>query len=71
MHKLIETAAKEYMPNIEKKVIARRKELEDIKTKIRSNPQIVEEWFDNEIKKIENINPRSFEMTKICQGHAS
>ncbi|MDX1373407.1 MAG: hypothetical protein R3321_13120 [Nitrososphaeraceae archaeon] len=34
--------------------INRKKELESIKDKIRTDPEQVELWFDKEIKKVEN-----------------
>jgi hypothetical protein len=35
--------------------IKRRKELQSIRDKIRNDPEQVEFWFDNEIKKIEDF----------------
>jgi hypothetical protein len=41
-----------YMPKIEQLSNARVQELTEIKSKIRTSPQEVEQWFDTEIAKI-------------------
>ena len=56
MEKMMESAAAAYMPRVEEKARARKSELEEIKMKVRSNPGEVEEWFDKEIDKLQNIN---------------
>ncbi|HEV3433432.1 MAG TPA: hypothetical protein VG098_05530 [Nitrososphaera sp.] len=56
MEKMIESATSAYAPKIEEKAKARREELEQIRSRIRTNPEQVEEWFDNEMEKLSNIN---------------
>jgi 3-methyladenine DNA glycosylase AlkD len=55
MEKMIENATSAYLPKVEEKAKARREELEQIKRKIRKNPEHVEQWFDNEIEKLSRI----------------
>ena len=38
---------------------SRKSELESMKSKIRTSPQEVEEWFEKEIAKISNLNGSS------------
>jgi len=56
MEKVVEGATSAYLPRVEEKVRVRKSELEEIKIKVRSNPEQVEEWFDREIDKLQNIN---------------
>lgn len=56
MEKMIESAASAYIPKVEEKAKARKAELEEMKVKVRSNPEQVEEWFDKEIGKLQNID---------------
>ena len=56
MEKMMESATSSYLPRIEEKARARKLELEEIKMKVRTNPEQVEEWFDKEIDKLQNIN---------------
>jgi hypothetical protein len=56
MEKVVEGASSAYLPRVEEKVRARKSELEEIKIKVRTNPEQVEEWFDREIDKLQNIN---------------
>jgi hypothetical protein len=56
MEKVVEGATSAYLPRVEEKVRARKSELEEIKIKVRTNPGQVEEWFDREIDKLQNIN---------------
>jgi hypothetical protein len=56
MEKLVESAASAYMPKIEEITNVRRAELEEMKSKILSDPQQVELWFDKEIEKLGNIS---------------
>ena len=56
MEKMMESATSAYLPIVEEKARARKSELEEIKMKVRSNPDEVEEWFDKEIDKLQNIN---------------
>jgi 3-methyladenine DNA glycosylase AlkD len=58
MEKMIENATSAYLPKVEEKAKARREELEQIKRKIRKNPEHVEQWFDNEIEKVSRIEIR-------------
>ena len=55
MEKMIENATSAYLPKVEEKAKARREELEQIKRKIRKNPEHVEQWFENEIEKLSRI----------------
>lgn len=56
MGRLLESATSAYMPKLEEIARARRAELEEIKTKLRTNPDLVEAWFDKEIEKLGNTN---------------
>ncbi len=56
MEKMIESATSAYLPRVEEKAKARKEELEEMKLKVRSNPEQVEEWFDKEIDKLQNID---------------
>ena len=56
MEKMIESAASAYIPKVEEKAKARKTELEEMKVKVRTNPEQVEEWFDKEIDKLQNID---------------
>ncbi len=58
MERMIETATSAYVPKVEEKAKARKAELEDMKAKVRTNPQQVEEWFDKEINRLQNIDIR-------------
>jgi len=58
MDRLTETAANAYMPRIEGVAELRRKELVEMKSKIRSEPYAVEAWFDIEIDKIAKLDPK-------------
>lgn len=54
----MESAANAYMPKIEEMAELRKKELIAIKARIRSEPEAVENWFDKEIEKVGNLDPR-------------
>ena len=56
MEKIIESATSAYLPKVEEKARVRKVELEELKAKVRSNPEQVEEWFDKEIEKLQNID---------------
>ncbi len=56
MEKMIEGATSAYLPKIEEKAKARKAELEEMKLKVRTNPEQVEEWFDKEIDKLQKID---------------
>lgn len=54
--KMIESATSAYIPKVEEKAKARKAELEEMKVKVRAKPEQVEEWFDKEIDKLQNID---------------
>lgn len=56
MEKMIESATFAYIPKLEEKAKATKVELEEMKVKVRTNPEQVEEWFDKEIDKLKNID---------------
>ncbi len=56
MEKMIESATSAYLPKLEEKAKAREAELEEMKVKVRTNPEQVEQWFDKEIQKLKNID---------------
>jgi hypothetical protein len=56
MDKLIESAASAYMPKLEEMAEARRAELLEIRSKVRTNPEWVEIWLDKEIEKLSSID---------------
>ena len=56
MDRLMEGAASAYMPQIEKMAQARKAELEERKSKVRTEPEKVEAWLDREIQKLENMD---------------
>ncbi|MDQ3854183.1 MAG: hypothetical protein M3299_15285 [Thermoproteota archaeon] len=56
MEKMIEGATSAYLPKLEEKAKARKAELEEMKLKVRTNPEQVEEWLDKEIDKLQNID---------------
>jgi hypothetical protein len=56
MEKMIEGATSAYLPKLEEKAKARKAELEEMKVKVTTNPEQVEEWFDKEIDKLQNID---------------
>ena len=56
MEKMIESATSAYLPKVQEKAKVRKAELEELKAKVRTNPEQVEEWFDTEIEKLQNID---------------
>ena len=58
--KMLETAFSSYMPRIQELAQRRTEELKDIKSRIRTEPEKVEEWFDEEVRKAHNISPDAF-----------
>ena len=54
----METAANAYLPRIEEVAELRRKELVEMKSKIRSEPYAAEARFDIEIDKIVKLDPK-------------
>jgi hypothetical protein len=53
--KFIEAALAISFPKVEEIKNNRIKELREIKSKIKEDPIVVENWFDNEINKILNV----------------
>ena len=56
MEKMMESAASAYMPKLESIAEERRAELSTMKSRIRSNPEEVERWFDQQIEKLNGMN---------------
>jgi len=56
MDRLMESATAAYMPRLEEMAKARKEELEEMKAKVRSDPDMVEAWFDKEIAKLGNLD---------------
>jgi hypothetical protein len=56
MDRLMESATAAYMPRLEEMAKARKAELEEMKAKVRSDPDMVESWFDKEIAKLGNMD---------------
>ena len=56
MEKMIESATSAYLPKVEEKAKVREAELEEMKAKVRTDPEQVEEWFNKEIDKLQNID---------------
>jgi hypothetical protein len=54
--KLIESAASAYMPKLQEMAEARRAELLEIRSKVRTNPEWVEMWLDKEIEKLSSMD---------------
>jgi hypothetical protein len=53
---MIENATSAYISKVEEKANARKAELEEMKVKVRTNPEQVEKWFDKEIDKLQSID---------------
>ncbi|HYY40054.1 MAG TPA: hypothetical protein VE692_02275 [Nitrososphaera sp.] len=56
MDKMIESATSAYLPRMEEMAKARKAELEEIKIRVRTNPEQVEAWFDKEIEKLQKMD---------------
>ena len=56
MDRLIESTTSAYMPRLKQLAEQRYSELTDMRSKVRTDPEQVEAWFDNEIKKISEID---------------
>lgn len=56
MEKMMQSAASAYMPKLETIAEERRAELSTMKSRIRSNPEEVERWFDQQIEKLNCMN---------------
>jgi hypothetical protein len=66
---LIESAAAAYMPKLAKMAEERTAELAQIRSKIRTDPEKVEEWFDREIEKVSTVDAK--EILKNFKGNAT
>jgi vacuolar-type H+-ATPase subunit E/Vma4 len=56
MDKMMESARSAYMPKVREMAMARKAELEEIRLRVRTNPEQVEAWFDMEIEKLQNMD---------------
>jgi hypothetical protein len=56
MEKLMESATTMCMPKLEEIAKVRKSELEEMRAKVRSDPEQVEKWFEKEIAKLGNID---------------
>lgn len=56
MEKMTENATSVNLHKVEEKAKATKEELEQIKSKVRTNPEHVEQWFDKEIEKLSSID---------------
>ncbi|MFL6477545.1 MAG: hypothetical protein ACJ707_01830 [Nitrososphaera sp.] len=56
MERLMESAASAYAPRLEEMARLRKAELEQMRSKIRTNPEQVEAWLDKEIEKLQKID---------------
>jgi hypothetical protein len=54
--KFLESAASVYLPKLEEIADARKQELEEIMSMVRSDPDQVEAWFAKEIGKLGNMD---------------
>jgi hypothetical protein len=59
MERLMESAASAYAPRLEEMARLRRGELEQMRSKIRTNPEEVEAWLDKEIEKLQKIDAKN------------
>ena len=64
MDKLMESATSAYLPKLEEMAETRKAELLEIKSKVRTDPDQVEAWFDKEIGKLSNMDIKDM-MNKI------
>jgi hypothetical protein len=53
---MLQSAASAYMPQLGSMAESRKKELIEMKSSIRANPEEVEAWFDKEIEKVGKMN---------------
>jgi 3-methyladenine DNA glycosylase AlkD len=56
MEKLMENVTTMCMPKLEEIAKVRKNELEEMKVKVRSDPEQVEKWFEKEILKLDNMD---------------
>lgn len=59
LEKILEDAIASYLPGLEKMTKKRMEELVQMRAKVRSHPQEVEDWFDSEINKLANASVRN------------
>ena len=59
MEKLLQNAMSAYMPKVESIAESRRAELTEMKSKIKTEPEEVEKWFDKEIEKLSTMDASS------------
>jgi hypothetical protein len=52
MEKMLQSAASAFMPQLGSIAESRATELNEIKSLIRTKPEVVEAWFDKEIEKV-------------------
>jgi HPt (histidine-containing phosphotransfer) domain-containing protein len=64
MDKIMESAASAYLPRLEHIAEQRRTELIEMKSKVRTEPEQVESWFDKEIEKLGNMDIKDL-MNKV------
>jgi hypothetical protein len=64
MDKLMESATSAYLPKLEEMAETRKAELLEIKSKVRTDPDQVEAWFDKEMGKLSNMDIKDM-MNKI------
>lgn len=57
--KILESAVASYLPGLEKLTQERMEELVNMREKVRSHPQEVEDWFEKEISKLGTANVRN------------
>jgi hypothetical protein len=56
MEKLMASAAATYMPKLGRITLERKSELEGMRSKVLTDPEEVQAWFEKEIKKLETMN---------------
>jgi hypothetical protein len=55
---LLESAVASYMPKLAKMAEERTAELAQMRSKVRTDPEKVEEWFDREIEKVSSVDAK-------------
>lgn len=56
MDKILESAASTYAPHLKEVARGRKAKLEEIRAKVRTNPDEVEDWLDKEIEKLGSVD---------------
>jgi ATP-dependent Lon protease len=59
MEKLLQNAMSAYMPKVESIAESRRAELTEMKSKVKTEPEEVEKWFEKEIEKLSTMDASS------------